>query len=45
MLITGSNGFIGKHLIEFYSKTYEIIEQNRSININDALNNKPDLII
>ena len=45
MLITGSNGFIGKHLIDFYSKTYEIIEQNRSININDALNNKPDLII
>ena len=45
MLITGSNGFIGKHLIEFYSKTYEIIEQNRSIHINEALNSKPDLII
>lgn len=45
MLITGSNGFIGKHLIEFYYKTYEIIEQNRSININEALKSKPDLII
>lgn len=45
LLITGSCGFIGKNLMEFYSNIYEIIEQNRSIPINDALQTNPDLII
>ena len=45
LLITGSDGFIGKNLIEFYSNHYNIIKQNRSINIDSVLAEQPELII
>ena len=45
LLITGSNGFIGKSLIEFYSTQYEIIKHNRTDDINITLNKMPNIII
>lgn len=45
ILITGSNGFIGKNLINFYEKKYSIIYHTRNTNIFDVLKDKPDLII
>lgn len=45
MLITGSEGFIGKNLIEFYSKDYEIIRYTRIDDINSAVYKSPDIII
>lgn len=45
ILITGSNGFIGKNLIEFYKNKYEVLTLTRQDNIEDVLKNKPDAII
>lgn len=45
ILVTGSNGFIGRNLIEFYSNRYNILTLNRHENIQDKLIKKPDIII
>jgi nucleoside-diphosphate-sugar epimerase len=45
LLITGSNGFVGKNLVEFYSNRYHIIEQNRSVSIDTVLAEQPEFII
>ena len=45
IFITGSNGFIGKNLVEYYH-THEIFEYARNSNIKNDLNYfKPDVII
>lgn len=45
ILITGSNGFIGKNLVEFYTNKYEVLTLNRQDNIEDKLKQNPDVII
>jgi nucleoside-diphosphate-sugar epimerase len=46
ILITGSTGFIGKNLVEFYSKDNLVIETRRGDDITAVLNtHKPDIII
>ena len=45
ILITGSNGFVGKNLIEYYSDKYSIITLFRNDNIDDKLAENPDFII
>lgn len=45
MLITGSNGFIGKNLIEFYKNKFSIIEHTKQNNVLDILKKNPDIII
>ena len=45
LLITGSDGFIGKNLVEFYSDKYSIITLTRNDNIKDKLGLNPDIII
>lgn len=45
LLITGSDGFIGKNLVEFYSDKYSIITLTRNDNIKDKLSYSPDIII
>jgi nucleoside-diphosphate-sugar epimerase len=46
MLITGSNGFIGKNLCEFYIDKYEVIKIYKHHNIIEHLNiHNPDIII
>jgi nucleoside-diphosphate-sugar epimerase len=45
MLITGSNGFIGKNLIDYYSSMYEIITHTRNDDIKIKLKQNPDVII
>lgn len=45
VLITGSSGFIGKSLQEFYKDKYIVITADRNDNIEDKLNkNRPDYI-
>jgi nucleoside-diphosphate-sugar epimerase len=45
ILITGTNGFIGKNLSLFYSDSYHVINHTRQTNIHDCLSLKPDIII
>lgn len=45
MLITGSNGFIGKNLIEFYKNKFIILQHSRENKIEDLLKENPDIII
>jgi nucleoside-diphosphate-sugar epimerase len=45
LLITGSNGFVGKNLIEFYQNKYDIISLTREDHIDEVLSKKPDIII
>jgi nucleoside-diphosphate-sugar epimerase len=46
ILITGSNGFIGKNLCEFYIDKYEVIKIDKSHDIVKSLNiYSPDIII
>jgi len=45
ILITGSNGFIGKNLVEFYSNKHEILTHTRKDNIKESLEKNPDVII
>lgn len=45
ILVTGSNGFIGKNLVEFYSTKYDVITLTRNDNIKDKLNENPDIVI
>lgn len=45
ILITGSSGFVGKNLVEFYANKYEVLTFNRQDNIEDKLRQNPDLII
>lgn len=45
VLITGSNGFIGKNLQEFYKDKYDILTANRNDDIEYKLkNDRPDFI-
>jgi nucleoside-diphosphate-sugar epimerase len=45
IFITGTNGFVGKNLCEFYSQ-HEIFKFTRDMNIAESLNHfKPDVII
>ena len=45
IFITGSKGFIGKNLIEFYEKENHIFEYDRNLNLKKQLNTiKPDII-
>lgn len=45
ILITGTNGFIGKNLFEFYSNNYEVLTHTRNDNLDHILLQKPDAII
>lgn len=46
ILITGSNGFVGKNLVEFYqNKCYDILTLTKKNSIDDILLQKPDIII
>jgi nucleoside-diphosphate-sugar epimerase len=46
ILITGSNGFVGKNLVEFYNSKYNVITYTRSDNLEEILSiNKPEIII
>lgn len=45
ILITGSDGFIGKNLVEFYTNKYEVLTLNRQENIQNKLTQNPDIII
>lgn len=45
ILITGSNGFVGRNLVEFYSDKYDVITLTRYDNIQDKLNQNPDIVI
>lgn len=45
LLITGSNGFIGKSLKNYYKNKFNVIEFKRNDNIFDALALKPEYII
>lgn len=45
ILITGSDGFVGKNLINFYKTKYNILTLNRKTNINEVLKLKPNFII
>jgi nucleoside-diphosphate-sugar epimerase len=45
ILITGSNGFIGKNLVEFYSNKNDIITYTRKDDLSNVLKQNPDVII
>ena len=45
ILITGSNGFVGKNLIEFYKDTYDILTLTKSDSLEEILSSSPDIII
>jgi nucleoside-diphosphate-sugar epimerase len=45
ILITGSDGFVGKNLIDFYINKYNILTLTKKDNIENILNKKPDIII
>lgn len=45
ILITGSNGFIGKNLIEFYRNRFEILTLSKNDNLKNILDQQPDYVI
>jgi len=45
LLITGSNGFVGKNLIEFYQNKYDILTLTRENSLENVLLQQPDIII
>jgi nucleoside-diphosphate-sugar epimerase len=46
ILITGSNGFIGKNLCDFFSKKYDVVKSNKNDNLHEILkNSKPQIIV
>ena len=45
LLITGSNGFVGKNLIEFYQNKYDILTLTRENSLENVLSQQPDIII
>lgn len=45
ILITGSEGFVGKNLIDFYQNKYNIFTLTKKDNIYNILNKNPDIII
>lgn len=45
MLIIGSNGFIGKNLVEHYSNFFNIIKHKKTDNLISSLKKSPDVII
>ena len=45
ILITGSNGFLGTNLVNFYSNKYNVLTFTKQDNIEHILSKQPDIII
>lgn len=45
ILITGSNGFIGRNLIEFYRDKFNILTLSKKDNLQDILDKEPNYIV
>lgn len=45
ILITGSNGFVGKNLVEFYQNKYDILTLTKEDSLENILSKQPDIII
>jgi nucleoside-diphosphate-sugar epimerase len=45
ILITGSNGFIGKNLVKFYQNRFEILTLSKNDNLQNILDKEPNYII